>query len=744
MYLDLKKIADAYNKKEQGWEDVVAAEVQLCFTESKNAISQTLKEIQEMVLYWQGEQYLTYNDTIDQYEPLPDNEYTSYIPRPMDNLLSTPVETIVSMLIQNKPIANVIQNSDKSQDRNRAKLAESILNAKYDIDGEQRNYEKAFRIGTICRNAYRKDYWDTSGMQTVQVDIMLADGTKQVVEKPLGDNAVKILTPFEITPDIKNSVDCIDDGLFIFEDQEQPIDFIKSQFDKTEDGYTGFAKDIQADMNTSISFTYLDALRGSDKSNNNTSGKYGTLIECYTRPIPEAPQGYKIVMCSGKLLFMKPSIYTYEDGTNWHPYSEWRYKIHPLRHYGICLLDPLLPIQKRYNSILALEALTRETMAIPQWLVPNGSIGVEDYPTGEPGLIVPFDSINGEKPQRIDGKGLSPTVYREKDSCEQKIQQIAGTNDILQGSRPQGVSTATELNMLLEQSMSVHSPKIQGAERFIAISQGKKLNLIRRMYEEPRQTLINRVKALNSDNREVEINDFFTGQELGDNIDVRIEAGSSLPKLKSAQRSNLMEAYQAQLLGDLTPMGNPSGNRLFLQKMGIEQFPTSNNDDLKRAEWENDLLRQGNKNDVKALPTDNQLLHFMAIIGEVKRPEFFDSNTPEIVAMYNEHAMEHWKMMEDPEKMQVLGSQKRALIVEQAQNIYGLGYGQPPQPPIEERVTMLEQQVGNLSQFAEQAGQLIQTVAPDMGGQAVAPARQEMPGAAGLNIEGQEQPPMMA
>lgn len=715
MYLDIYKIADLYSKKETGWETQIASIVMDCYDQSKQKINENAKQWQENVLFWQGEHYLEYNNTISQYEPIEDDEFTFFIPRPKDNLMVSPVNTMVSMLIQNKPIAEVIQNSDTAQDKNRARLAEALESAKWEIDKEQANYKRAAQIATLCQNVYRKDYWDTSGTQTVAVSMVDDNGIETTVEAPLGDNAVKILSPFDIVPDLKNAITHLDDGMFIMEDQDHPVEYIKNQYKaKKKEGYTGLAEDIKPSQDKRITFSYIEELQGTEE----IKGEYATVIECYTRPVEKAPKGLKLVVCNGLLLYAFPSIYTYEDGTNWHPYTMFRYEDHPLRHYGTCLMDHIVPLQKRYNSMLALEALTRQTMAIPQWLIPNGSMSGE--PSGEPGECLYYDSVNGERPTRIDGKGLHPSAYKEKDNCEQKIQYIAGTNDVLQGQRPQGVSTATELNILLEQSMSVHSPKIQAWEKFISESQGKKLNLIRMKYKEPRRTLINRIKALNAGNRDVEINDYFTGKELGDNIDVRIEAGSSLPKLKSAQRAAYIEALDKGLLGDLSPMGNPIGNKKILSKLGVEKFPTENDEDLTRAEWENDLIRQGLMDDIKVLPTDNQLLHFKTIITEVNRPEFIKSNSEDIIALYNKHAMEHWAMMEDQEKVQAVG-QKRALIIEQSQNIYGENYGLPPQPVIEERVVSLERQVASLGQFAEQASQMM-GVTPNPGVTATAPA----------------------
>lgn len=729
MYLDVVKLS-----KEFASEDLVERNKKIgtmvvdAYNQSKTALVGMARSWQEDVLFWQGEQYLHYNNTIDQYEPLPYNQYTDYIPQPTDNLMLPTANTMVSMLVQNKPSAVITENSDSPEDKNRARLSESILKAKWAIDNEQPLYRVAANIGVITGNCYRKDFWDTSGMQTVRVNLKNDDGTVIVKEAPLGDNGVKILTPFEMVPDLLNAIHNLDDGHFIMEGQPQDVEFIKSQFSQEGNGYTGEGKNVKADENVSISLSYLDALRDSSMSDSyegrSDQKNRAVLIECYTMPVKDhAPKGLKIVVCNEKLLYIGESPYTYGDNLNWHPYTHWKYQDHPFRHYGMGLLEHIIPIQKRYNAILALQVLNRQTMAIPQWLVPNGSMELDDQPTGEPGAVFNYDEINGNRPTRIDGKGLDASVSMEQDKAEEKIHVIAGDNEVLQGRQPSGVTTATALNLLLEQSMSIHSPKIQGWEEFIGRSQSKKLNLIRRKYKEPRESLINRVKALNSNNKIVEIKDTFTGDALGDNIDVKIEAGSTLPRLKAAQQSSLMEMYGAQLLGDLNPDTNPVGNRDFLEKMGIQQFTSSVSGGLKKAEWENDQMRQDKRDEIKAIPIDEHVIHFKTILKEIDRPEFFEANEENIIKLYNDHAMEHWNMMDDPQKGLLGLSQKAIVKIDESQNIYGLGLTEQAQPAVEERLNGLEQFAQQTEQLVSQLLQSQQMGAtPEMGVNATAPA----------------------
>ena len=99
-----------------------------------------------------------------------------------------------------------------------------------------------------------------------------------------------------------------------------------------------------------------------------------------------------------------------------------------------------------------------------------------------------------------------------------------------------------------------------------------------------RPALIANLMEMNKDNTDIEIQDFLE-MNLQDNLGVRIEAGSSLPKSNALYQNNLMQLYQNGLLGDVSPEGNPIANQQFLSEFGVNEFDSNTNADVRRAKY---------------------------------------------------------------------------------------------------------------------------------------------------------------
>lgn len=743
--LDITKIYKDYSsllKTKEGKEvflNSIGSEIYDCYKGSKSFIDMMSKIWDENIHFYEGDQYIYYNDMSGQYEVRPITKYNRYIPRTVTNYIYPTTETITSIFTKNKVTSKVLPNSTSNEDINKAKVADIALDAKNEIDDEQTNDLLAAKLAILTGTVYAKDFWDTSTIETVNVgketkkipyraieagikeeskehgelgedlvkqivldhlkedinyygDFSKKDKKKikdneedeeelelddrdfeyeEEIELPLGDTSVRILSVFEIIPDILKSIKNIDEGDYIFEATLHSLEYIKDTYNKKLPGYTGFAKDVKEDAGLSLQLTYFERLKGST----GRSGQYGVipdlknqavLIECYIRPTVEYPKGLMVVVSNGKVLYINPSHYTYANGKNWNPYTMWRWNLHPLRHYGVSLTEQQVPIQKQINSINNLKVLNRMTMANPVWMIPNGCLTPGGYITGEPGLNVPFNPAVGT-PIRMDGKGLDSSVYKEEADKKQDFHIISGDNEVLQGIRPTGVDTASQMNMLLEQSYSKFSPQLQSWESFKEERYTKKLNLMRRFYKEPRPEFIKRMKAMNKDLTTVQISDFLTGKDFGDNIQVRVEAGSSMPRSSAVHQSNLKELIPLGVFGQLDPNINPEGNRQLLEEFGLTDFYTPTGADTKRSLWENDLMRQKKFSEVDVLPFDNPVIHYQVVTTEMKRPEFWQNMPEDVIAQFSIHALKHYLDM-TPEQVKMAG-----ISVTQEQKLVGMG-----------------------------------------------------------------------
>lgn len=569
------------------------------------------------IQFYEGNQWVQYNQQTRRYQDIPLTPKNRFIPRPVDNQILPIVQTITSIFTRNRATASVRPNSTNEADINAAKISERIVDGKWEIDNEDINYIQAAKIALLTGTVFRKDYWDPS-----------KGPFHQQLGASIGDNAVSILDAFRVIPDLQAKS-------WFIESSVQTLGWIRSRFNKESPGYTGLAGKVKEETGLSNLMQIHNNLKVGTSSGSDGNLKNCVVVkECYIAPTDKYPDGLMVIMAGPHVLYINKSPYfdpRYED--SWHPYSIFKWEDPVFRFHGISLVENLVPLQKKLNSIDSIVELSRRTMVNPIWMIPNGCGLAEGYLTGAPGLNVIYNPVgaSGARPERVPGVGLPADVYREREMTLEQLHSIAGDNQVLQGQRPQGVNTASQMSMMLEQSFSKFSTPIQQWEKFIESSQTKKLRLIAKNYQEPRPELYKTLKALNRDNLEVEIKDFL-GSDLRDNVNVRIEAGSNLPKSKIAEQQNYKDLAGMGLFGPLDPSANPIGNQEFLEKFGVEKIQTDLNADVRRARWINSVLLAINRGDMgpesypPILPVDNLMIHQKVLSDAVKAPGFQDTN----------------------------------------------------------------------------------------------------------------------
>jgi hypothetical protein len=585
------------------------------------------KEWDEALRFFMGQQHIQYSNVGKTWESIPKTQANSWMPRPIANYIAPSIMTIGSLLTRQKPTATISPNSEDEKDKNAAKLGESILDAKWEIDHEEREYSKSTTIKLITGGRFRKDYWDSSLGETV---LMMGEDGKPY-EGRTGDTAFEYIDPFRMIVDIVGKQ-------FFVEQNVKPLSWVKERYSKKDKGYTGEASKVSEEKNLSTILNLQNALKTESFRDQSRSSTQDDLQNCtvvkeaYFAPTQRYKKGLMVIVCSGLVLYAAESpYYTSKVKDSWHPYNWDFWQDNPFQFHGKSYVKDLIPLQRRINGTLALIELSLRTMAMPQWLIPNGSLNPEGYISGEPGLNLFFNPVgsSGVAPQKIPGMGVDPQMWKWLEDGVTTFYMAAGTNEIMNGIRPTGVNTLGGMDLLLEQSNSKFSDQFSSSEKFIERCQGAKLRLIAKYYKENRANLVQRMKQMNKDNLEVEIND-FVGSDLRDNLTVRIEAGSSIPKSKVFQQEMFKQLAQMGLFGPLDPMSNPIGNEEFLEKFGVSSITTEINADVERARWINSVLTAVNRGEMAIqqippiMPFDNLQIHMKVLTDEMKRPDFKD------------------------------------------------------------------------------------------------------------------------
>lgn len=623
-----------------------------------------------------GKQWLMFQGdrtTGGQWKSAAVSKANEYIPRPVTNHLFSVYQTLKAYVIKNKPRSEVHPNTREYKDKVAAKIANLILECNWSRLKESYNYEAAASTLVTYGTVFKKSYWDTTSINMVKVPKMVPTPitdpmtgqmigiqempeidpvTQQpvMVELPLGDVSTYIIDPFRMALDPLATH--LYDAKWIMEYSVQTLDWVVQTYSKEAPGYTGLAEEVTEETQLNSSMRRWFQMKTSSGTSSNglgaTSGSNSSDVmvenscvvkEYYERPSQNNPKGRLIVVAGSKTVYAGESPYNGPEQGDWHPYSECRWELVPGRFWGKSPLDDAVELQKRLNTIDSTVILNRKSMAMPQWMIPVGC-GIEPGSiTGRPGQLHFYrDTGSGAMPTKVPGVGPDTSVFEERSMVIGDMKEITGAIDILKGDRPPGVNAASALNLLYEVGTGKLFPILDRWKAFVEDDQKKQLRLVSKNYKEPRPDFIRALKAKNTDLLESDINHFI-GEDLYDNCNVVVEAGSNIPKLQASKQAVLTEQAQLGILN----LQDPTNREEYLQALGISGFDSDIGPDKKRAEWENDLMdnvKYSPMNKPVVLAIDRHEIHIDTHQNRMKSPTFM-SMPPEVQQAYMMHLQEH-------------------------------------------------------------------------------------------------------
>lgn len=672
----------------------LAAAIETFYKQDGTVKSQLSKQWERNQMMLDGQQWLVWSDQSGTWNHLTVSRDNEYIPRPVTNIMYHCYQTLKGYLTKTKPRSTVTPEDPNSfASKAAAKLSELCIEVNYERLKDVENYEYAASVGLGYGGVFKKDYWDASAGDVIELppempspfmepgaapapedmeanaDAM--DPSQAMHSMPIGDVSTTIIEPFRIAID-PLATDMHTAG-WVMEYAIQSLDWIKTAYGKMAPGYTGLADTVKEESSLSGSMQRFYQLKNSSGVKNdlitgrNGSDKGSTELtnsaivkEYYERPSQMHPKGRMVVVANGVCLYAGDSPCEGPDQGDWHPYSDFRWELVPGRYWPKGPLDAICELQKRLNSIDATIILTRKTMAIPQKLVPKGSGIAPGSWTGRPGQQIDYNQEAG-MPSTVPSAGVDSSVFKEREQVIEEMKMLSGAMDILTGDRPPGVNAASALSLLYEVGTGKLFPMLDRWKRFVESSQKKQLRLISKNYKERRDDFIRIMKRRNSELSESMI-DNFLGADLLDNCSVVVEAGSNVPKLEAMKQMRLSEAAQ---MGSID-LSSPENRAEFQRQMGIVGFDNDIGPDKKRAEWENDCLDNIMLNPDRkpvVLNCDDDTVHINVHERRMKEPAWMELDQS-IQQAYMVHVEEHHNAQ---------------AMKEQQKMMQAMATGQPPQ-----------------------------------------------------------------
>jgi ssDNA-binding Zn-finger/Zn-ribbon topoisomerase 1 len=283
-------------------------------------------------------------------------------------------------------------------------------------------------------------------------------------------------------------------------------------------------------------------------SGTTSSRMEGTIeAELWVKASPEFPQGLwmrTVGGTQGDTLIIRDEERGIMPGpipfADIHGQALWPWVYYPYEQRGgklfaISALDPLIQKQDQINRNDSMVELIMQRMSNPIWLEPKGA-EVQRF-TGEPGLIVRYSIVAGSnaKPERLEGMQVQQSFFALRAQYFADAEKAAGTQDVLKGATPAGVSAFSSLNLLVERSQSRFTSLFKARGR--AYREWLKLALELERVHGP-QT---RVRTIIGKNNTYTFKTFQKANLKGA-FEIIIEDGSEQPKTALGKRAALQQA----------------------------------------------------------------------------------------------------------------------------------------------------------------------------------------------------------
>jgi len=355
-----------------------------------------------------------------------------------------------------------------------------------------------------------------------------------------------------------------------------------------------------------------------------------TTVRIFDRkPNPSWPRGRTILTIGDQVIYDSPKkrgarAYDPRWPTRWHPYIRFRWEAQVGSMYGRSLMSKLLPKIKRVNAIDTTMIMWRRTVPMAAWIIPKGASPVEDQFLGRPGQIWEYDPRRtaGAAPEPIYPPPYPAAAEAERQQQISEMEAIAGTEEVLRGQRPTGVTSAAMIDILRKQALAGKGPILQSWDESLQMEGSIILQeVIKHIRDDHRYA--ERLRILARDKVSTLAIQSFSGSDLSDNVLVKIDTASMALTSIEAKQAKAIELIQYS--AGLQNM-DPGLRARLLEEMGYKDAMIPQGADVSRAKRMMAWIRQEAYNMIVPFPEDDPYVFYNLLVEEMKSDGFHNLN----------------------------------------------------------------------------------------------------------------------
>lgn len=554
--------------------------------------------------FYKGKQYVFYNRKARRIESLPtdDGDKPRYRVRLVSNQIAPNTQSLLARLVKSKPQFYATPGQGSYEAQKATEVAENLLDFWWDRFHLTEKREEAMMWSIIAGNGFWKVTWDDKagpGMKVMMdpegnpivdplVKHFFAQALAQVgedasaFEKQVyqGEIRVDVLSPFDVL---------LDDSAQVFEDCKYAICIHAVDPKEIQDRYGVMLKpnavNRYPDETLPGPFGTFDA---------KTEENVREVFYGYFLPGPKYPDGRFVVFTKNPsiILYDAPWPYPFEE----LPLVKFPGVRVPGQLWDASIVEQAIPLQKELNRTLSQMIEYKNMTLKPQMLAPVGSL--RQRITDEPGAIFEYNPVAGQVPQSIPLPGLPAYVFEHLQDLGQRLRDIFGLNEIIQGDVPPNVEAGVAIDLLQEAAVDRLAPQIMLMEKSLERAGNQMLQLAQRYYTEPRMLILNGSGSKPKVQR-------FEGADIINGVQIRVEAGSGLPRTRAGRQARVMQMLQMGIL-------SPAKAYKYLDMADFKTLQMEFEADEEQAMREHDKLINGQVlNEPAAQQAEMQVMQMM-------------------------------------------------------------------------------------------------------------------------------------
>lgn len=450
-----------------------------------------------------------------------------------------------------RPALSVRAAGDGERDKHSAAIASAILAAAAesgDLDGV---ISDATVWSETCGTAFYKVMWD-GGAGSV---IGATEDGKKINQ---GDVKTVAVPPFEIYP-------------FSLSEEKlsaQPS-IIHARAVPVQDIYTAYGvKTAGRDLREFYLSPYAPPSHtkrgeGADAVRHG----YELVIERYSRPTEDCPDGRLTVIAGDKLLFDGALPYINGgNGTREYPFVKQTSLPLAGSFFGASVVDRLIPLQRAYNAVKNRKHEFLNRLALGTMTVEDGSLDADELAEEGlvPGKILVYRQ-GARPPEMLDAGNVPKEFGNEEENLLIEFTKVSGTGDLVENADSfAGITSATGLQLILDQDEAKLDYTYRQIKRALQSIGRHILRLYRQFASDVR------LMKFAGENNALSLF-YFKGSDISSD-DVTLEADNDSNLTPAQRRAAVYEIMDRGLFADGEGKLSVSAKNKILELLGYKGF----------------------------------------------------------------------------------------------------------------------------------------------------------------------------